>query len=111
MLALLGWNDGSGQEIFDIYELTEKFSIERVHKAGAKFDYDKAKWFNNEWIKKLPVNGWQSVVRKDFIERGVSITDEASFIRILELVKERCILLTDFWDQSWFFSRRRKRWT
>ena len=52
-LALLGWNDGTEQEIFSLDELIEKFSIERVHKAGAKFDYEKAKWFNHEWIKKI----------------------------------------------------------
>ena len=48
LLALLGWNDGTEQEIFSIEELIEKFSIERVHSAGAKFDYEKAKWFNHE---------------------------------------------------------------
>ena len=52
LLALLGWNDGSEQELFTLDELVQKFSLERVHKAGAKFDYEKAKWFNHEWIKK-----------------------------------------------------------
>ena len=56
MLALLGWNDGSEQEIFSMEELIEKFSMERVHKGGAKFNYEKAKWFNHEWIKKLTVD-------------------------------------------------------
>jgi glutamyl-tRNA synthetase len=51
-LALLGWNDGTEQEIFSVDELIEKFSIERVHSAGAKFDFEKAKWFNHEWIKR-----------------------------------------------------------
>ena len=49
MLALLGWNDGTEQEIYSMAELIEKFSIDRVHKAGAKFNYEKAKWFNQEW--------------------------------------------------------------
>ncbi len=53
LLAVLGWNDGTEQEIFSLDELIEKFTIERVHKAGAKFDFEKAKWFNHEWIKKL----------------------------------------------------------
>src|SRR3954462_336309 len=64
MLALLGWNDGTEQEIFSLNELIEKFSIERVHKAGAKFDYEKAKWFNHEWIKRSTVNSQRSTVRK-----------------------------------------------
>ncbi|MBO9636073.1 MAG: glutamate--tRNA ligase, partial [Chitinophagaceae bacterium] len=48
MLAMLGWNDGTDQEIFTIEELVSKFSIDRVHKGGAKFDFEKAKWFNHE---------------------------------------------------------------
>ena len=52
LLAMLGWNDGTEQEIFSLDELVEKFSMERVHKGGAKFDFEKAKWFNHEWIKK-----------------------------------------------------------
>ena len=53
MLAVLGWNDGTEKEIFSLDELVERFSIERVHSSGAKFDFEKAKWFNHEWIKKL----------------------------------------------------------
>jgi len=51
-LALLGWNDGTDKEIFSLDELIASFDIERVHKGGAKFDYEKAKWFNQEWIKR-----------------------------------------------------------
>src|SRR5690606_35634136 len=51
LLAMLGWNDGTEQEIFSIQELSEKFDLNRVSKAGAKFDFGKAKWFNQEWIK------------------------------------------------------------
>ena len=103
MLAMLGWNDGSGQEIFSMDELVRHFSINRVHKGGAKFDYEKAKWFNHEWIKKMPVQHWKTIVKKDFENKGIVITDEQKFEHILELVKERCILLTDFWQQSSFF--------
>src|SRR5690606_33562958 len=52
MLALLGWNDGTEQELFSLEELIAKFSVERISKAGAKFDFEKAKWFNHEWIKR-----------------------------------------------------------
>ncbi|MFN5428646.1 MAG: glutamate--tRNA ligase, partial [Bacteroidota bacterium] len=54
MLALLGWNAGTDQEIFSMDELVQTFSMSRVHKGGARFDYEKAKWFNHEWIKHLP---------------------------------------------------------
>jgi glutamyl-tRNA synthetase len=53
LLALLGWHSGEEQEVFSKAELIQHFSMERVHKGGAKFDYEKAKWFNHEWIKKL----------------------------------------------------------
>lgn len=103
LLAVLGWNDGTEQEIYTLEELVEKFSIEKVHHAGAKFDYEKAKWFNHEWIKKLPVDRWQLTVRNDFNKKGITITDEEKFLKVLELVKDRCTLLTDFYEQSSFF--------
>ncbi|HSU51233.1 MAG TPA: glutamate--tRNA ligase [Segetibacter sp.] len=103
LLAVLGWNDGSEQEIFTIEELIERFSLEHVHKGGAKFNYEKAKWFNHEWIKKLPVEKWQTIVRKDFEKKGVTIQNEEVFTKVLELVKDRCTLLTDFWQQASFF--------
>ena len=103
MLAALGWNDGTGQELFTMQELIEKFSMERVHKGGAKFDYEKAKWYNGEWIKKLPVASWQLTVKTLFEQKGIIINDEAKFIKVLELVKERCTFLTDFISQASFF--------
>jgi glutamyl-tRNA synthetase len=103
MLAMLGWNDGTEQEIFTLEELCEKFSLDRVHKSGAKFDYEKAKWFNHEWIKKLEVDSWQMTVKNDLKSRGIEINDEAKFTRVLELIKDRCTLLTDFYDQLKFF--------
>lgn len=103
LLAVLGWNDGTEQEIYSLEELVENFSIEKVHHAGAKFDYEKAKWFNHEWIKKLPVDGWQLTVRKDFESKGIIISEDKKFIKILELVKDRCTLLTDFYEQASFF--------
>jgi glutamyl-tRNA synthetase len=105
ILAVLGWNDGTEQELYSIEDLVEKFSMEHVHKGGAKFNYEKAKWFNHEWIKKLPVSNWQMLVRKDFEERGITLNDDGKFSQVLELVKDRCTLLTDFFPQSSFFFR------
>jgi glutamyl-tRNA synthetase len=76
LLAVLGWNDGSEQEIFSLEQLIDKFSIERVHKGGAKFDFEKAKWFNHEWIKKLDVENYLERVKEIFIAKGVSDIDE-----------------------------------
>ena len=103
MLAMLGWNDGSEQEIFSLKELIEKFSIEKVHKSGAKFDFEKAKWYNHEWIKKLEVGSLKGEVKKILKEKGIIITDDNQFEKILALVKDRCTLLTDFYEQSYFF--------
>ncbi|WP_152267756.1 glutamate--tRNA ligase [Agriterribacter humi] len=103
LLAVLGWNDGTEQEIFSKTELIEKFSIERVHSGGAKFDYEKAKWFNHEWIKKLQVSSYGLQVKELLENKGIVITDQARFIQVLELVKERCHLLTDFAEQGAFF--------
>jgi glutamyl-tRNA synthetase len=103
MLAMLGWNDGTEQEIFSLEDLIKKFSIEKVHKAGAKFDFEKAKWFNHEWIKKLPVSNYQEEVEKIFLNKGLQIQDDKYFEKVLEMVKDRCTMLTDFWDHSFFF--------
>lgn len=103
MLALLGWNDGTEQELFTKEELIEKFSIDRVHSGGAKFDFEKAKWFNHEWLKKLPVSAYAATVKGYFQQKGISISDESRFEQVLELVKDRVTLLPDFVEQAGFF--------
>lgn len=103
LLAVLGWNDGTGQEIYTKEELIHQFSIARVHSGGAKFDYEKAKWFNHEWIKKLPVAELEPQVKKFFAEKNIQINDDLLLKKVIELVKERCHLLTDFIEQGAFF--------
>jgi glutamyl-tRNA synthetase len=103
LLALLGWNDGSEQEIFSIDELTEKFTMERVHSSGAKFDYEKAKWFNHEWIKRTTNAELVSSVDDQLKTAGIHVKDKAALEKIIGLVKERCHLLHDFVEQSSFF--------
>lgn len=103
LLALLGWNDGTEQEVFTKEELVAKFSMERVHSGGAKFDYEKAKWFNHEWIKRFDVGGLLFEVKNLLTEKGITITDDTKLSKVIELVKERCTLLTDFYEQSAFF--------
>lgn len=103
LLAVLGWNDGTEKELFSLDELITAFSIEKVHKGGAKFDFEKAKWYNHEWIKRLPVENYISRVKKIFEDHGLTISDDIYFKKVLELVKERCILLPDFYKQASFF--------
>ncbi|HYM94488.1 MAG TPA: glutamate--tRNA ligase, partial [Chitinophagaceae bacterium] len=76
---------------------------ERVHSGGAKFDYNKAKWFNLEWIRKSEVESLRSEVRKILHEKGISVIDDQVLEKVIGLVKDRCTLLTDFYDQSYFF--------
>jgi len=102
---MLGWNDGTEQEIFSKQELVEKFSIERVHNAGAKFDYEKAKWFNHEWIRRSTVAELRPHFEKILIDKGI-FPDPVKLEKISALVKDRCVLLTDFYDQSFFFFSR-----
>src|SRR4051794_1319106 len=109
MLAMLGWNDGTDQEIFSLEELIQKFSIDKVHKGGAKFDFEKARWFNHEWIKKLDAASLRSEVNKVFAKHGLQINDEAYLDKVISLVKDRCTLLPDFWDHSVFFFRAPKQ--
>jgi glutamyl-tRNA synthetase len=103
LLALLGWNDGTEKEIFSKDELVEAFAIERIHSGGARFDYEKAKWFNHEWIKFLTAAELQPFVEPLLNEKGISITDKVFVEQVISLVKDRCHLLTDFYDQAHFF--------
>jgi glutamyl-tRNA synthetase len=103
LLALLGWNDGTEKEIFSKEELIERFSMERVHSAGAKFDYEKAKWFNHEWLKISSAGNLINSVKKFLSSNGVHVNDEALLEKAIGLVKDRCTLLSDFVMQAGFF--------
>ncbi len=103
LLAVLGWNDGTEQEIFSLEDLIDKFSIEKVHKGGAKFNFEKAKWFNQEWIKKLDVENYESRVKGIFAAKGLMNIDESYLHKVMNLIKERCTLLPDFYTQGVFF--------
>ncbi len=102
-LALLGWNDGSKKEIFSKEELIQSFSIEKVHSGGAKFDYEKAKWFNHEWIKKSEVESLKAEIKNLLVEKGFIVSDDIFLKKVIGLVKDRCVLLSDFIEQSSFF--------
>jgi glutamyl-tRNA synthetase len=103
MLAMLGWNSGSEQELFSLEELIEKFSLERVHKGGAKFDFEKAKWFNHEWIKKVNIERLRLEVEKIFAQDKIAVDDLNKLNKVIELVKDRCVLLNDFILQAGYF--------
>ncbi|MDB5019264.1 MAG: glutamate--tRNA ligase [Pedobacter sp.] len=103
LLAMLGWNDGTDQEIFTLDELVERFSLDRVSKAGAKFDYEKAKWYNHEWIKRSPSERLLPFVKEAFEGESIPITDADMLLNVIGLVKDRCNLISDFPTQSGYF--------
>ena len=101
-LALLGWNDGTEQELFSLEELVQKFDLNRVHKAGAKFDPEKNKWFNHQYLVKQNDADLAKSFAPIVAEKGVSISD-SNLTRIVGLIKERANFVSEFWDLSDFF--------
>lgn len=101
MLALLGWNPGTEQEIFSMEELTERFSLDRVSKGGARFNPDKAKWFNAQYMHTRDDNELADAYLALLREHGIEITrGEAS--RIAGYIKGRATFVSDFWELSYF---------
>jgi glutamyl-tRNA synthetase len=105
-LALLGWNDGTEQELFSLEELVDKFDLNRVHKAGAKFDPEKNKWFNHQYLQKQSDESLAITFKKDLENKNTStalnVTDE-KLTKIVSLIKERAHFVSEFWDLSDFF--------
>ena len=102
MLAFLGWNPGTEQELFSFADLIESFDLKRVGKSGAKFNLDKAHWFNQQYMQNkdarelaktfLPILKQKGIAKNlDFVEKVVSS------------IKERAVFVTDFWGLSSFF--------
>jgi len=103
LLALLGWNDGTDKEIFTLEELKAAFSVERISKAGAKFDFEKAKWYNHEWIKTQSAAHLIRSVENIFKTANIEVNDQELLSKVIDLVKDRCNLLGDFVDQGAYF--------
>ena len=103
LLAMLGWNDGTDREIFSLNELIDLFSIDRISKAGAKFDFEKAKWYNHEWIKNAEASHLLEFVKEAFAAKDVTLHDDVYTLKVIDMVKDRCTLLSDFVAQSQYF--------
>ncbi|NNK82264.1 MAG: glutamate--tRNA ligase [Flavobacteriaceae bacterium] len=100
-LAFLGWNPGTEKENFSLDELIEAFSLEKVHKAGARFDPDKTKWFNHYYLQEHS----NEELAKAFKEDSPELEDiDINYISIVVgLIKERATFVNNFWDLSHFF--------
>ena len=103
-LALLGWNDGTEKELFSLEELEQAFDLSRVHKAGAKFDPEKNKWFNHQYLIKKDdadlAELFISELEKKIISTALDVTNKTLITRIVSLIKERAHFVSEFWDLS-----------
>ncbi|QQR99336.1 MAG: glutamate--tRNA ligase [Sphingobacteriales bacterium] len=100
-LAMLGWNPGTEQEIFNIDELIELFNIEKLHKAGAKFDYEKAKWFNSEHIKQKS----NEAIAALYLQENNLDIDKDYLIKVVALIKDRLVFIQDIDQFNYFFQQ------
>lgn len=102
MLALLGWNPGTEQEIFSMQELIDAFSLDRVSKSGARFQPDKAKWFNAQYMHRKSDAELAALFQPILREHGVEVSDEIAG-RAAGIMKERATFITDLWDLTSYF--------
>ncbi|MBD0850614.1 glutamate--tRNA ligase [Maribacter arenosus] len=107
-LALLGWNPGTEQELFSLEELVSQFSLDRVNKSGARFDPDKTKWYNHQYLQQQD----EGKLAEQYTYELGKIADSKQFLfdpdeervkRIVPLIKERATFVSDFWELSDYF--------
>ncbi len=101
MLALLGWNPGIEQEIFTLDQLAEHFDLNRVGKSGSKFDPDKAKWFNQQYLRMMPDAELAQIFSNELKSKGIDAPFE-KVLNITTLIKERVQFSHELWSQSFF---------
>jgi glutamyl-tRNA synthetase len=101
-LAMLGWNPGTEQEIFTMEELIATFTIERINKSGAKFDIEKGKWFNQQYLKNIPNDILAVNFKTTLTENSIECSDEKA-AAICGLLKERVTFPHEFWTSGQYF--------
>ncbi|NND63033.1 MAG: glutamate--tRNA ligase, partial [Flavobacteriaceae bacterium] len=101
MLAFLGWNPGTEQELFALDELEKVFMLERVNKAGAKFDPEKAKWFQQQYFVALEDNYLAEEFSKLLNQKGIN--SSIDLVQVVANIKERAVFIGDLWEQGHFF--------
>src|SRR5690554_2736610 len=101
-LAFLGWNPGTEQEIFSLQELVDAFSFERCSKSGAKFDLEKARWYNHQYILNMSDDHIAKLFEPILKEKGINAPHD-KVVSVVSLLKERVHFVEELWDQSSFF--------
>lgn len=102
-LALLGWNPGTDQEIMSMDELIQQFSFEHCSKSGAKFDFEKGKWFNHKYLQEVSDSNLAEMYMPILAGHGHADADKAMVTKVVALVKGRINFVRDLWEQSKFF--------
>lgn len=120
ILAFLGWNPGTSQELFNMEQLIETFSLERVGKAGAKYDPEKAKWFNQQYLRATANSELAKMLQPKAMEMNLSHADDLSFLSgVCGMMKERATFLNEILTEGIYFFKRpeefddktfRKKW-
>lgn len=102
MLAFLGWNPGTSQELFSLDELVAAFSLKKVNKAGARYDHDKTRWFNQQYLRLKSDAELGSLLLEEAQSAGVNIELDKA-VAIAQLMKERAYFIKDLWEDAQFF--------
>jgi glutamyl-tRNA synthetase len=102
LLALLGWNPGTEQELFTLEELVKDFQLEKVGKSGSRFDPEKAKWFNHQHIQLMEKEELIKAFQSTLLESGVEISRERVEI-LIPIIQPRISFIHEIWEESWFF--------
>lgn len=102
MLAFLGWNPGTEQELFSLEALAQAFDLKRVSKSGAKFNPEKAAWFNQQYLQTKSADFLADLYLPILIEKGIK-KEKKYITKVVSLVKERAVFVADFWELSNFF--------
>lgn len=104
-LALLGWNPGDDTEIMSMDELIAKFSFDHCSRSGAKFDFEKGKWFNHKYLQEMPDDQLAQLFKPVLEANGVDVNafSDDYLARVVSLVKGRINFVSDLWGQSKFF--------
>ncbi|MGB5498621.1 MAG: glutamate--tRNA ligase [Maribacter sp.] len=104
-LAMLGWNPGTEQEVFDLEDLVQAFTLERVHKGGARFDPEKTKWYNHQYLQKKTNDELADLFRLDLVNKDIpGYAQHGKYVEnVVSLIKERASFVSDFWELSDYF--------
>ena len=102
MLLLLGWAPSNNQEIFTIEEMIDIFTIERIGKSGSKFDPEKTKWFNQQYLRATPNAELAKMIMPMVVEKGYNVTEEYA-AGVCELMKERAVFIQDLLEGTYLF--------